>query len=112
MRTLASPASIEVIIKHSRFIANAARVDKQAETLAFYESVADPAATHNCWAWRMDHQYRCISIRLRRSIRGSPVVQRVGTCTTRYWLCNPRYGGEARVWWWSGARQSAIVPRC
>ena len=36
MRTLASPASIEVIIKHSRFIANAARVDKQAETLAFY----------------------------------------------------------------------------
>ena len=58
MITLSSTARIEVEIKRSRFIAHAARVDKLADTLAFYESVADPSASHNCWAWKLDHQYR------------------------------------------------------
>ena len=58
MKTLAAPARFEVEIKRSRFIAHAARVDSMADTLDFYESVADPSATHNCWAWRLDHQYR------------------------------------------------------
>lgn len=58
MRTLQGPASLEVEIRRSRFVAHAARVDSLADTLAFHESVADPAATHNCWAWRLDHRYR------------------------------------------------------
>jgi putative IMPACT (imprinted ancient) family translation regulator len=58
LRTLAGPATVEVEIRRSRFVAHAARVDDLAATLAFYESVADPAATHNCWAWRLDHRYR------------------------------------------------------
>ena len=58
MKTLASPATVEVEIKRSRFVAHAARVDSLADTLDFYESVADPGATHNCWAWKLDHQYR------------------------------------------------------
>jgi uncharacterized YigZ family protein len=58
VRTLAVAASIETEIRPSRFIAHAARVDKLADTLDFYRSVADPSATHNCWAWRLDHQYR------------------------------------------------------
>lgn len=58
MRTLAAPSRVEIEIKRSRFIAYAARVDSMADTLSFYESVADPAATHNCWAWQLDHQYR------------------------------------------------------
>ena len=58
MKTLAAPARIEVEIKRSRFITNAARVDTLADTLDFYESVADPSATHNCWAWKLDHKYR------------------------------------------------------
>lgn len=58
MKTIGAPASIETTIKRSRFVAHAARVDSQAETLEFYESVADPSATHNCWAWVLDHQYR------------------------------------------------------
>jgi uncharacterized YigZ family protein len=77
MRTLASPASIEVIIKRSRFIAHAARVDKQAETLAFYESVADPAATHNCWAWRLDHQYRFNDDGEPGSTAGRPILSAI-----------------------------------
>jgi uncharacterized YigZ family protein len=58
MRTLAGPATVEVEIKRSRFVAHAARVDDLPATLAFYQAVANPAATHNCWAWKLGQQYR------------------------------------------------------
>ena len=58
MKTLSGPCSYEETIRKSRFVANAAPVKTQADTLAFYEAVADPQASHNCWAWRIDHIYR------------------------------------------------------
>ena len=58
MLTVIEPASFEENIKKSRFIAHAARVTSQSESLEFYESVADPEATHNCWAWRINFQVR------------------------------------------------------
>jgi len=58
MLTLKDPASFEETIKKSRFIAHAACVTSQAESLDFYESVIDPQATHNCWAWRINFQVR------------------------------------------------------
>ena len=58
MLSLKGPASFEEVIKKSRFIAHAARVTSQRESLDFYESVADPEATHNCWAWRINSQVR------------------------------------------------------
>ncbi len=58
MQTLSGPARFETEIKRSRFVAHAARVETLDETVAFYESVADHAATHNCWAWKLDQQYR------------------------------------------------------
>lgn len=58
MLTLKDPASFEETIKKSRFIAHAARVTSQAESLDFYASVIDPQATHNCWAWRINFQIR------------------------------------------------------
>ncbi len=58
MKTLAAACRYEETIRKSRFIAHAAPVKTQADTLSFYESVADPRATHNCWAWRIDHVYR------------------------------------------------------
>jgi len=58
MLTVNKPASFEEIIKKSRFIAHAARVTSQGASLDFYESVADPEATHNCWAWRVNFQVR------------------------------------------------------
>jgi len=59
MKTLSAPCRFEETIKKSRFIAHVSAVKSQADTLAFYESVADPQATHNCWAWRIDHIHRC-----------------------------------------------------
>lgn len=58
MLTLGADGRYEETIRRSRFVTNAARVRTQAESLAFYESVADPQATHNCWAWRIDLTYR------------------------------------------------------
>jgi len=58
MRTLAEPCRFEESIRRSRFVAHAAPVAGQPETLDFYRSVADPSATHNCWAWRIGGVYR------------------------------------------------------
>ena len=58
MLTLKGAASFEDTIKKSRFIAHAARVSSQKESLDFYESVMDSQATHNCWAWRIDFKVR------------------------------------------------------
>ena len=58
MLTLEKQATFEETIKKSRFIGHAARTTSQAESLDFYESVIDPQATHNCWAWRINFQVR------------------------------------------------------
>ena len=58
MLTLNGNATFEQTIKKSRFVGHAARVTSQAESLDFYESVIDPRATHNCWAWRINFQVR------------------------------------------------------
>jgi len=58
MLTPKTQASVEEIIKKSRFVSHAACVTSQAESLEFYASMADPAANHNCWAWRINYQVR------------------------------------------------------
>lgn len=58
MLTIESPASFEETVKKSRFVGHAACVGTLAESLDFYESVCDPQATHNCWAWRINFQVR------------------------------------------------------
>jgi uncharacterized YigZ family protein len=58
MRSLSATTRYEDVIRRSRFIAHAGRVRTLKQTLEFFEAVADPQATHNCWAWRLDHQYR------------------------------------------------------
>lgn len=77
MKTLSGPATIESEIKRSRFIAHAARIDGLPETLAFYESVADPQASHNCWAWRIDHQYRFNDDGEPASTAGKPILSAI-----------------------------------
>lgn len=56
--TLATRCTHAVEVKHSRFIAHAAPVAAPEAALAFLADVADPAATHNCWAYRIGAQYR------------------------------------------------------
>ena len=121
MRTLAAPASVEIEIKRSRFITHAARVDSLAATLAFYESVADQSATHNCWAWRLDHQYRFNDDGEPASTAGKPIfsaiegkgLDHVMVVVTRYFGgIKLGVGGLVRAYSGSAARcidQAGIV---
>jgi uncharacterized YigZ family protein len=56
--TLAAPVAHELEVKHSRFIVHAAPVEAPEDALAWFARVGDPAATHNCWAYRIGAQYR------------------------------------------------------
>ena len=56
--TLDAEATYTLEVKHSRFLVHAAPVATPAAALAYLASVADPAATHNCWAWRIGQEYR------------------------------------------------------
>lgn len=56
--TLAARAEHTAVIKHSRFLAQAAPVDSPEAALAFLARIADPDATHNCWAYRIGDLYR------------------------------------------------------
>ena len=58
LATLTALASHLVEIKHSRFLAQAVAVDSVDAAQAALVRLSDPAATHNCWAWRVGAQYR------------------------------------------------------
>lgn len=57
-QTLTAPASHLLEVKHSRFQVHAAPVETPAAALVFLAHVSDPAATHNCWAYRIGAEYR------------------------------------------------------
>lgn len=73
-RTLAAPARWEVEIKKSRFLAQAAPVQTPDEAQAFLLQVADAAATHNCWAWRIGQNYRFSDDGEPASSAGKPIL--------------------------------------
>ncbi len=56
--SLVQPCEYREEIKKSRFHTLAAPVTSAAEAQAFIERHSDPAATHNCWAWKVGQQYR------------------------------------------------------
>lgn len=56
--TLAAAVSLEQEIKRSRFLCRAAPIDSLEAATAFLREVAEPAATHNCWAFRIGELYR------------------------------------------------------
>jgi uncharacterized YigZ family protein len=56
--TLVAPAEARQEIKKSKFIAFAAPIDSEADAKSFLAQKSDPAANHNCWAWRIGQSYR------------------------------------------------------
>jgi uncharacterized YigZ family protein len=56
--TLAATAAHSLEIKHSRFVAQAAPAKTPGAALAFLAQIADPDATHKCWAYRIGGDYR------------------------------------------------------
>jgi uncharacterized YigZ family protein len=56
--TLAAPARFELIVKKSRFLAQATAIESVEQATGFLESMRANDATHNCWAWRTGGAYR------------------------------------------------------
>lgn len=74
---LAGRCRHEQDIKKSRFLAQAAPVDTPEQALAFVQEVGDPAATHNCWAYRIGQAYRFNDDGEPGGTAGRPILQAI-----------------------------------
>lgn len=77
LQALAGRCQHEQDIKKSRFLALAAPVDSTGEALAFVQEVSDPAATHNCWAYRIGQAYRFNDDGEPGGTAGRPILQAI-----------------------------------
>jgi putative IMPACT (imprinted ancient) family translation regulator len=59
VHTVQSPASFQLVVKHSRFIAHVkGGVQCKEDAMAFIEEVKDSKATHNCYAYKVGAEER------------------------------------------------------
>ena len=58
LHTLAAPARFELVVKKSRFLAQATAIDSAEHALEFLASVHADDASHHCWAYRIGDAYR------------------------------------------------------
>ncbi len=77
LSTLAARCRHQQDIRKSRFLAIAEPVSSTTQALAFLREVADPAATHNCWAWRMGQDYRFNDDGEPGGTAGRPILQAI-----------------------------------
>lgn len=77
LSTLAQPCRHQEEIRKSRFLAQAAPVESTEQALAFVREVGDPAATHNCWAYRIGQDYRFNDDGEPGGTAGRPILQAI-----------------------------------
>ena len=90
--TLIKPFQLTEEIKKSRFIVNAAPIISAEEAAEWIQHISDPAATHNCWAWKLGQQYRFNDDGEPTSTAGKPILaaiegqscDQVAVVVTRY----------------------------
>ena len=113
--TLAGPADFLLEVKHSRFLAQAGPVDSAEAAHAFMGKVADPTATHNCWAWRVGDQYRSSDDGEPAGTAGRPILaaidgqgyDRVAVVVTR-WFGGIKLGAGGLVRAYGGAAAECL----
>ena len=118
--TLAGPATFELEAKRSRFLARAAPVESPEAALAFLHEVADPQATHNCWAYRIGADYRSsddgepggsAGRPILAAIEGQGVDQVMVVVTRWYGGTNLGVGGLVRAYGGAAAECRRPAPR-
>ena len=77
LSTLAAPSRHREEIKKSRFLASAGPITSSEHALAFLRDAADPAATHNCWAYRIGRDYRFNDDGEPGGTAGRPILQAI-----------------------------------
>ncbi len=75
--TLVAPVEFVQDIKKSRFIGQAASIASEEDARAFLAQVSDPAANHNCWAWRLGQAYRFSDDGEPSGTAGKPILQAI-----------------------------------
>ncbi|MGN2254836.1 IMPACT family protein [Frateuria sp. GZRe12] len=95
LHVLVAPCRHVQDIRKSRFLAQAAPVPSIEQAMAFLHEVADPAATHNCWAYRIGHDYRFNDDGEPGGTAGRPILQAIeGAGVDRVMVVVTRwYGG-------------------
>jgi uncharacterized YigZ family protein len=120
LATLVAPFQHEEEIKKSRFLAQAAPVASPTDALAFFQAVGDPAATHNCWAYRIGDAYRFNDDGEPGGTAGRPILaaidgqgcDRVAVVVTRwYGGIKLGAGGLVRAYGGSAAECLRLAPR-
>lgn len=75
MFTLERVETFEQDIKKSRFLAVAGPVAGEQAAKDFIAAHSDPAANHNCWAWRFGQNYRFNDDGEPSGTAGKPILQ-------------------------------------
>lgn len=75
--TLVATVSFQEEIRKSRFAVWAAPVQSAQDAAAFIATHSDPAATHNCWAWKVGQAYRFNDDGEPTGTAGKPILQAI-----------------------------------
>jgi uncharacterized YigZ family protein len=77
MFSLTRIETLEQVVKKSRFLAVAAPIASEDDARAFLAVHGDPAANHNCWAWRIGQTYRFNDDGEPSGTAGKPILQAI-----------------------------------
>ena len=77
MYTLDRTEHFEQDIRKSRFLAVACPVESEVEAKARLAELCDPAANHNCWAYRIGQTYRFSDDGEPSGTAGKPILQAI-----------------------------------
>lgn len=98
LSTLAAEAEYQEVIRKSRFVARAAGIAGAAEAMAFVAKVSDPAANHNCWAYRLGNEYRFSDDGEPGGTAGKPILQAIeGQACDRVVVVVTRWFGGVKL---------------
>lgn len=118
--TLAAAAAFTLEVKKSRFLAQAASIETSEAALSWLGTIANPDATHNCWAYRIGSSYRSSDDGEPGGSAGRPILaaiesqglDQVMVVVTRwYGGINLGAGGLARAYGGSAAECLRTAPR-
>lgn len=122
LSTLAAPARFELIVKKSRFLAQAMAIDDAEQAPAFLASVHAADASHHCWAYRIGNAYRSSDDGEPAGTAGRPILvaidgqhcDRVMVVVAR-WFGGTKLGAGGLVRAYGGAaseclRNAALTP--